>query len=196
MVLVCVCVSEGEILWAYLAVFFPLLDGGTPVIIRVLVGWSPYLEGLFGSQVGGDCGSEHIVCAGQFSVFANRPVHYWISCFSFSQGAGWGGCHAMLGCSGFVHSHTVPASCSWGGEFNLWALLIFVWMFANFFLADLSVSLALYLLSLSLFLSPSLPLSLSPSLSLPLFYPSSLNHLFLIHHFLIQYQQKLTLPRS
>lgn len=49
---------------------------GVPVIIRVLVGWCPYLEGMFGSQFGGDWGSKHIVCAGQFSIFANRPLHY------------------------------------------------------------------------------------------------------------------------
>ena len=53
-----------------------LLERGAPVIIRVLVGWCPYLEGMFGSQLGGDWDLEHIVCAGQFSVFANRPLHY------------------------------------------------------------------------------------------------------------------------
>ena len=29
---------------------------GAPVIIRVLVGWCPCLEGLFGSRLGGDWG--------------------------------------------------------------------------------------------------------------------------------------------
>ena len=94
-------VGEDEIR-AYLVVF--LFQRGAPVIIRVLVRQCPYLEGLFGSRLGGDWDSEHIVCAGQFSVFANRRCTIELVVLaSHRERGGVGAMLSMLCCSGFVH---------------------------------------------------------------------------------------------